>query len=445
MSWRHFGVFNLDLVAHELFKKGKRIHLTPKEVAVLELLSSQPLKPFSRTEIEEKVWKEQIETGDMIDEGTLAVHVVSIRRALSDNARAPAYIENLPKRGDWPGGYTFIASAVETDDPEPALVADIATATGGAQGVSKRALDGAPNEDIAHAELTSANHRNEQPTERLVPNPQAPENPQGSGLKAAITIDPPRESYWTLSYGRAQGHQSRRPRVLVLVALGVAALLGLVTYRFFVHESSRVGSPRVSDTSTRLVNQLRTDYREALHSSGVPDFSRANADLASLKQLDSNNGLVWYYSGEIKRLSNPSLFTIGSCPTRWSSPPNFDLYHWDFYRYLEGATRRPSVEMTDPGLEVCYENPSGYCLQWTTWIYHLMANDFYQAALVNPNEVEQTKQFEKAYDFAVKATQYHAPEGGQGFDQCVNTQALIEILRDKLHPPGARSGPTGSH
>ena len=67
-----------------------------------------------------------------------------------------------------------------------------------------------------------------------------------------------------------------------------------------------------------------------------------------------------------------------------------------------------------------------------------MANDFYQAGLADPNEVEQTKKFEKAYDFAVKATQYHAPEGGQGFDQCVSTEALIEILRDKLHRAAAR-------
>jgi hypothetical protein len=96
------------------------------------------------------------------------------------------------------------------------------------------------------------------------------------------------------------------------------------------------------------------------------------------------------------------------------------------------------MEMTDPGLRACYQSPAGYCLQWTTWIYHLMANDFYQAGLVDPSEIEQRKKFEKAYAFAMKALRYHALEGGQGFDQCVSTEGLIEILRDKLHRTAAR-------
>jgi len=194
-------------------------------------------------------------------------------------------------------------------------------------------------------------------------------------------------------------------------------------------QSTVSDSSKASDIAG-AVKKLRTDYRDALNTSGTPNFSRAKDDLALLKQLGINSGLVWYYSGEIKRLSNPSLFTIGSCPKPWSSPPDLDLYHFDFYRYLDGATRYPG--MTDPGLEVCYENSKGYCLQWTTWIYHLMANDFYRDALVDSNEFEQRAKFEKAYDFAVKATQYHPPEGGEGFDQCVNTKALIQILRDKL-------------
>jgi hypothetical protein len=193
-----------------------------------------------------------------------------------------------------------------------------------------------------------------------------------------------------------------------------------------------------SEATLALSAKLRQDYRNALVplESGVVDFRRAKADVVLLQRLDKDDGLVSYYSGEIKRLSNPSLFTAGSCPKPWSFSPALDLYHWDFYRYLDGAATRPAAEMTDPGLEVCYHNPKGYCLQDTAWIYHLLANDFYQAALVEPNAIVRKEQYRKAYDFAVKATMYHAPEGGEGFSQCVGTTALIKILNEKLGRAG---------
>jgi hypothetical protein len=228
------------------------------------------------------------------------------------------------------------------------------------------------------------------PAARNPPAP-TPDDIGGPQLEAANTINPPGEQHWssngpTLDPER-QSLDRQRGRRRIGLALGVAVLLSVVVISRF---------------------------------------------------LIGHSGLVWYFSGEIKRLGNPSLFRIGGCPKQWSSPPNVDLYHWDFYRYLEGATRRPTLEMTDPDLGACYQNPRGYCLQWTTWIYHLMANDFYQAGLVDRNEIEQRKKFEKAYAFAVKALQYHAPEGGQGFDQCISTEGLIEILRDKLHRTPAR-------
>lgn len=118
MSWRHFGVFSLDLITNQLYKAGRKIHLQPKQIAILELLTSRPQHPFSRSDFDQVIWQ-----GEVADVGNLPVQINKIREVLGDNAKTPIYIDTLPARGNWPGGYKFIPTVRETAGPETPLAA----------------------------------------------------------------------------------------------------------------------------------------------------------------------------------------------------------------------------------------------------------------------------------------------------------------------------------
>lgn len=112
--WRHFGIFSLDLSARQLYKNCKPFPIQPRQVDILELLTSNPGHPFSRSDFKEVVWK-----GQQVDEGTLSVHICNIRRKLGDSAQGSLYIAK------WTDGYTFVARVEETDEAVSPFVGKI--------------------------------------------------------------------------------------------------------------------------------------------------------------------------------------------------------------------------------------------------------------------------------------------------------------------------------
>src|SRR5262245_41034126 len=92
----HLGAFELDPESHELWRGGRRVHLPNQSARLLVLLAARAPEPVSRDEIRLALWGT-----DLHVEFDAAVNacISQIRSALGDSARAPRFIETLPKHG----------------------------------------------------------------------------------------------------------------------------------------------------------------------------------------------------------------------------------------------------------------------------------------------------------------------------------------------------------
>ena len=115
-----FGDFTLEAEERRLTESGGRaVTLAPKAYDVLVQLVRRAGRLVSKRELLDLVWPEAF-----VDEGILAVHVSSLRRALGDDRRRAIYIETIPK-----SGYRFIApvSPVSHDDTDGVPAASAAS------------------------------------------------------------------------------------------------------------------------------------------------------------------------------------------------------------------------------------------------------------------------------------------------------------------------------
>jgi DNA-binding response OmpR family regulator len=97
-----FGRFKLDTVRRELLCADTPVPLTLREFDLLHFLLKHPGRPFSRTELLQRVW------GDGFDgyEHTVNSHINRLRSRIEDNPREPKRVVTV-----WGVGYRF--------DPEP--------------------------------------------------------------------------------------------------------------------------------------------------------------------------------------------------------------------------------------------------------------------------------------------------------------------------------------
>lgn len=89
------GPLRFDRVARRAWLDGTELHLTPKAVALLEYLLTHPDELLTRERLLDVLW------GWEYPGGTRAVdnRVAELRRALADDAAAPAWIETVPGQG----------------------------------------------------------------------------------------------------------------------------------------------------------------------------------------------------------------------------------------------------------------------------------------------------------------------------------------------------------
>lgn len=78
----------LDLVAHEVRRDGRVVHLRPKEFQLLALLAAHPGRAYSRRQILDKVWGPEHDG----DPRTVDVHVRWLRSKLEPDADAPLHL-----------------------------------------------------------------------------------------------------------------------------------------------------------------------------------------------------------------------------------------------------------------------------------------------------------------------------------------------------------------
>jgi TolB-like protein/DNA-binding winged helix-turn-helix (wHTH) protein/Flp pilus assembly protein TadD len=95
-----FGVFEVDLRAGELTKRGLHIRLQEQPFQVLAILLEEPGKLVTREELREKIWGTTVVD---FDHG-LNKAINKIREALGDSAENPRFVETVASRG-----YRFLA------------------------------------------------------------------------------------------------------------------------------------------------------------------------------------------------------------------------------------------------------------------------------------------------------------------------------------------------
>src|SRR6476660_1060501 len=115
-----FGVFEVDLRAGELRKRGLRVRLQQQPFQVLAMLLEHSGQIVGREELQKKLWP--ADTFVDFDHG-LNKAINKIREALGDSAENPRFVETVARRG-----YRFIADVRAADaapvrSPEPATQA----------------------------------------------------------------------------------------------------------------------------------------------------------------------------------------------------------------------------------------------------------------------------------------------------------------------------------
>jgi TolB-like protein/tetratricopeptide (TPR) repeat protein len=95
-----FGMFELDLQARELRRRGIRVKLQEKPFQILEAVLGRPGELITRAELRQKLWPDTFVGFDR----SLNTAVNSLRKALGDLAESPRFLETRTRLG-----YRFIA------------------------------------------------------------------------------------------------------------------------------------------------------------------------------------------------------------------------------------------------------------------------------------------------------------------------------------------------
>jgi DNA-binding winged helix-turn-helix (wHTH) protein len=94
-----FGEFILDVRERRLLRGTEPVRLSPRAHEVLVTLVREHGRLVTKEELLARVWPEAF-----VEEGILAVHISSLRKALGDDKQPHAYIETVPR-----SGYRFTA------------------------------------------------------------------------------------------------------------------------------------------------------------------------------------------------------------------------------------------------------------------------------------------------------------------------------------------------
>ncbi|MEZ5332082.1 MAG: winged helix-turn-helix domain-containing protein [Thermoanaerobaculia bacterium] len=95
-----FGSFEYRPASHELLRRGRRVEVPHRALAVLERLLERPGEPVTRAELLAAAW-----SGVHVTPTSLNEAVSRLRAALGDDPKTPAFVETLPGLG-----YRFIAT-----------------------------------------------------------------------------------------------------------------------------------------------------------------------------------------------------------------------------------------------------------------------------------------------------------------------------------------------
>ena len=187
-----FGGFRLDATERRLLRGGEAVHLAPKAHDLLVTLVQHAGRLVTKEALLAAVWPEAF-----VEEGILAVHVSSLRKALGDAQRPAAYIETVARSGyRFVAPVTMLASMMPTE-PEAArpleayefvgrgrshLMAASMLELPQAESAFRSAIDRDPRYAAAHAGLALT--RCAQARLRALPHQQAYADAKSAALRA---------------------------------------------------------------------------------------------------------------------------------------------------------------------------------------------------------------------------------------------------------------------
>ena len=76
-----YADIEMDLAAHKIIRNGRKIKLGPKEFKLLKNFLEQPQRVFSRDQLLDKIWGENI----YVEPRTVDVHIRRLRKAITAN------------------------------------------------------------------------------------------------------------------------------------------------------------------------------------------------------------------------------------------------------------------------------------------------------------------------------------------------------------------------
>lgn len=122
MSLLQFDEYEIDIEQRRLTERGKPLRLGGRAFDILSALVTRAGEVISKEELINLVWPTTT-----VDEGSLRVHLVSLRKTLGD--RAKHYIETIPGRGYlFAGNVRPLARSEEVREPDIAFVPDLMSA-----------------------------------------------------------------------------------------------------------------------------------------------------------------------------------------------------------------------------------------------------------------------------------------------------------------------------
>ena len=187
----HFGGFTLDLQRHGLYRKGDRLHLTPKPFETLAFLVEHRGRTIGKQKLLDAVWKEAFVTED-----TLVKAIREIRRVLEDDKENPRFVQTVPGEG-----YRFIADVTEANQEiEEHLIREHGLAATSARHV---AADAEAGEHISSDDSAGSPRivepAKQQPQDRPEHKPLEPANPEPADTLrrtvARLTEDEPKRHF----------------------------------------------------------------------------------------------------------------------------------------------------------------------------------------------------------------------------------------------------------
>ena len=101
-----FGMFALDTDQGVVLREGKPVPLAPKVFETLLILVEHSGRIVSKDELMSRLWPDTF-----VEDSNLTFNIQQLRKSLGDNARNPAYIQTIARRG-----YRFIAGVEDVLD-----------------------------------------------------------------------------------------------------------------------------------------------------------------------------------------------------------------------------------------------------------------------------------------------------------------------------------------